>query len=74
MATYFENLTTTRDNLAAKLAAITSDPKPTYTIDGQNVQWRELYDSLTAMLKNVNAEILAAEQSAPFELISEIIP
>lgn len=48
MATVLENLQTAKENLAAKIAEVTLDPKPSYAIDGQSVQW----ESYLAMLIN----------------------
>jgi len=67
MATYLENLTTARDQVAANLAAITADPKPDYTIDGQTVAWQSLYDSYLEQLQRLNAQIAEAD---PFEFHS----
>lgn len=39
MATALENLTVARDNLAARLAEITANPKPDYSVDGQQISW-----------------------------------
>jgi hypothetical protein len=68
MPTYLENLTTARDQIAANLAAITAQPKPTYSIDGQSVSWQSLFDSYIAQLDKLNALIAAAE---PFEVQSQ---
>lgn len=67
MPTYLENLLTARDNIAANLAAITADPKPNYSIDGQSVSWQGLFDSYMAQLAQLDAQINAADS---FELRS----
>lgn len=64
MPTQLENLLAARDNVAANLAAITADPKPNYTIDGQSVSWQGLFDSYVAQLEKLNAQINAAD---PYE-------
>lgn len=65
MATYIENLTTARDNFAAKLAAISTSPKPTYTIDGQTVSWNDYYRMLMDGINSLNEQLAAGE---PFEI------
>jgi hypothetical protein len=67
VATYLENLVTTRDQVAANLAAITASPKPTYSIDGQSVSWESLFNSYTTQLAKLNELISNAE---PFEVRS----
>jgi hypothetical protein len=64
MPTYLEQLTTTRDQVAANLAAITASPKPDYTIDGQTVSWQALFESYLEQLAALEARIAAAD---PFE-------
>ncbi len=39
MATALQNLITTRDQIAANLAAESASPKPSYSIDGESVDW-----------------------------------
>jgi hypothetical protein len=65
MATYLENLTTARDNLATKLASVTASPKPSYTIDGQTVSWTEYYKMLMDGINSLNEQLAAGE---PFEI------
>lgn len=67
MATYLENLTTARDNIAAQLADITANPKPTYNIDGQMVDWTAHFNALMAALDKLEGQINAAD---PFEIHS----
>ncbi len=55
MATDLENLKTARSLIIAKLA--THADKPTYSVDGQSVDW----GSLTDRLDKINAQIAAAE-------------
>jgi hypothetical protein len=68
MPTYLDNLTAARDQVAANLAEITVQPKPTYSIDGQSVSWQSLYDSYVTQLEKLNAALAAAE---PFEIQSQ---
>lgn len=60
MATYLENLTTARDNIAARLAEITARPKPSYDVDGQRVEWNDYFKTLTDQLDKLNATINGA--------------
>lgn len=69
MATYLENLTTARDQIAANLAAITANPKPNYSIDGQSVSWQGLFDSYMSSLSSLDAQIAAAD---PVHVESEV--
>jgi len=62
--TYVDDLKTTRDNIAARLAEITASPKPSYSIDGQTVQWAAYLRALTSQLEDVNKAISSAE---PYE-------
>lgn len=67
MATYLENLTTARDNIAAQLANMTANPKPTYNIDGQMVDWTAHFNALLTALKTLEADINSTD---PFEIHS----
>ncbi|HEX4132478.1 MAG TPA: hypothetical protein VHZ24_20775 [Pirellulales bacterium] len=67
MSNLLQNLITARDNIAANLAAITANPKPSYSIDGQRVSWQALCDSYSRQLVALNAQIAAAD---PFEITS----
>ena len=65
MATEAENLQTALDNVAAKLAAITADPKPSYSIDGQSISWGTYYKDLVALRDALKLALIDAE--GPFE-------
>jgi hypothetical protein len=67
MASYLDNLLAARDNVAANLAAITADPKPNYSVDGQSVSWQTLFDSYMAQLEKLDVQINGAD---PFEVRS----
>jgi len=62
---YLEDLIAARDNIAAQLASLTTDPKPSYDIDGQRVGWNDHFRALSRELERLNQMIQAAE---PFEL------
>lgn len=60
MATYLENLTTARAQVAEILVEITADPKPTYSVDGQNVSWESYFSMLTDKLEVLDRAIQRA--------------
>lgn len=68
MATYLENLTTARDNIAAKLAEVSANPKPSYTIDNQSVSWGDYMTQLQLALDSFNALIAAGQ---PYEIVTQ---
>ena len=47
--TYIDDLTTARDNLAARIKDLTAQPKPNYSIDGQTVSWGDYLRQLLAL-------------------------
>ena len=67
MASNLENLKTARANLLAKLAEVSADPKPSYNIDGQSVQWSQYYKMLT---DQAGALLDAINNEEPFEEVS----
>lgn len=70
MATYLENLTTARDNIAARLAEITANKKPSYNVDGQEIKWTEYFVGLTnqlnALTTAINGTAIYEEESIGF--------
>lgn len=67
MATYLENLQTAQANIAAALAALTADlaagnHKPSYTIDGQTVNWTRYQEILVDNLAKIQAQIEVADE------------
>jgi hypothetical protein len=65
---YIDDLITARNNFAAKLAAESANPKPTYSIDGQSVSWTEYYKFLSEQVDRLNEQINNGE---PFEEVSQ---
>lgn len=55
MATRAENLSTSLDNIAAQLADMTANPKPTYSIDGKSVSWGEHFRNLQDAYEKLSA-------------------
>jgi ACT domain-containing protein len=60
-------LATIKNNILAQLQDISANPKPNYSIDGQQVSWQSHFDSLMNALNQINSQINAAE---PFEIVS----
>jgi hypothetical protein len=59
-------------NVCNLLVVITTRPKPTYSIDGQNVSWETYYKTLTEQQKALNEQIQIA--GGVFELQTQMIP
>lgn len=60
-------LATIKNNILAQLEDISANPKPNYSIDGQQVSWQSHFDSLMNALDRINSQINAAE---PYEIVS----
>lgn len=71
--TYIDDLTTARDNVAARIKDLTAQPKPNYSIDGQTVSWGDYLRQLLAAQQEIEAAIVAAQLASdgPFEVISQ---
>ncbi len=70
MATYAENLVSARDAYATELAL--GNVKPTYSIEGQNVDWNAYRASLLDSIARLNGLIDSA--NGPWEVITEGMP
>lgn len=59
------SLKRSRDNVLALIEEVTSQPKPTYSIDGQKVEWaaylKQLHESLEAL------EVKIENKDGPYE-------
>jgi hypothetical protein len=53
VATVAENLATAKANYAAKLAEISADPKPTYSVNGRSISWGEYHKMLLDMISSI---------------------
>jgi len=62
------DLKVARDNIVAQIKAISAQYKPTYTIDGQTVQWSQYLDALRSQLTFIEQTIAAYD---PYELASQ---
>jgi hypothetical protein len=67
-----DNLTAVKTNVSAILAQITSDPKPSYSIDGQSVSWESYFSMLTDKLERLNQ--LIQVEGGPFEQQTQALP
>lgn len=61
MPTYLENLATERDNIQAKLAEMSLNPKPDYSVDGESYSWAAMYDMLSRRQTVLNQLIQNAQ-------------
>ena len=65
MATNAENIATIKANLLTALATESASPKPSYSVDGQSVDWNGYRASLLAQIASLNA--LLSTEAGPFE-------
>ena len=63
-----EQIATIKTQTLARIAEITAEPKPTYNIDGQKVDWADYLNQLQQTVDWCNRK-LAAE--GPFEFRSQ---
>ena len=66
MPTTAEQLETIKSQTLANIVAITASPKPTYNIDGQEVEWSEYLKQLQETLAWVNEQLVQA--GGPYEV------
>ena len=69
MASDAENIATIKSNLLAKLATESANPKPTYNIDGQQVDWNGYRTAILGQIAALNS--LQAAAVGVFEEIGE---
>jgi hypothetical protein len=71
--TYIEKLVYMRDQALDLLASVRREgPKPTYTINGQEVEWMEYQEMLQKEIKGWNEQIAAGDpDDEPFEILSQ---
>ncbi len=68
MATDIENLKTIKSNILASVVEYTANPKPSYILDGQEVEWTEWFEAMMQRVKEID-ELIAAEE--PYEIMSQ---
>jgi hypothetical protein len=59
MATDAENLAIIKTQIIARIAEVTAEKKPSYSIDGQSVSWTEYAAMLWKQLAEVDKQIQA---------------
>jgi len=69
MATDAEQIATIRSNLLAALATESANPKPSYNIDGQQVDWNGYRNAILQQIMTLNN--LQAAAVGAFEEIGE---
>jgi hypothetical protein len=62
-----ETIQTIKDQTLSIISQITTDPKPTYSLDGQNVSWN---DYLTRLQQTVDWCDAKLADQGPFEIHS----
>jgi hypothetical protein len=72
MASILPTLQQAKINVCNLIQLITLSPKPTYSINGQSVQWTEYFRTLTDQLAVLNQQIQVA--GGPIELQTQAIP
>lgn len=72
MATDAENIATIKSNLLTALATESASPKPSYSIDGQSVDWNGYRAALLKQIADCNA--LLASTAGPFEVCDVMVP
>lgn len=63
--TDIERIKSIKSKLLDTLESLATNPKPTYSIDGQVVSWNEYFQMLVAQVKSLN-DLINAEE--PFEI------
>lgn len=72
MATYLENLTTARAQIAERLVAVTAENKPSYSVDGKSYSWESYVSMLTSQLERLDEAIQRSD--GPFEILTQAAP
>lgn len=67
-ATYLQNLQTAQANIAQLIADITTNPKPTYSIDGESISWESYLSMLLDKQETLDKTIQRAQ--SPFCQVS----
>jgi hypothetical protein len=66
--TDIEQIQSIRNQTLTQLEALRADPKPTYWLDGQRVQWQEYAESLQRTIDWCDRKLA---EYAPFEVRSQ---
>ena len=70
MPTAAENVQTAIDALAARIAAIYTNPQPSYNIDGQSFDWDKYRDMLNKQMSDLL--VIRMQIASPFEVRSRV--
>lgn len=70
MATVLENLKTARDNIGEKIAELSANPKPTYSVNGVSFSHAEYLKGLQDSLDSLTTQILRYE---PYCYVSQVL-
>lgn len=66
---YIDDLRTARESAAARLKEVLAAPKPSYSIDGQQVSWTQYTEMLRRMVAQLTQDIADAEAAEdPYEI------
>ena len=57
-----------RENILIRIREVTANPKPNYSIDGQQVSWQGYLDSLMRALREIDEQIQLNQD--PYEEVS----
>ena len=68
MATVLANLNTKRAQIAVLLVELTVNPKPDYSLDGEQISWGAYFDMLTRQLEAIDKAIQRA--SGPYSRLT----
>ena len=69
MATYLQNLITSRDQLAETLAAESANPRPNYKVEGREFTWNDYRTSLVRQIAALNKMIIAGSGATEIRTI-----
>ena len=70
MATRAANLQTALNNTAERLADLTANPKPSYSVDGESWSWSEYLSMLIDKQEALRKALQAATNGGAFEVRS----
>ena len=69
MPSYLQNLITTRDKLAAELAAGLHDHQPSYSEGGRTMDWNGYRANLVEQIEKLNLAIIRAQGAVEISTI-----
>lgn len=72
MPTDAQNLATIKSNLISALVTESANPKPSYSIDGQQVDWNGYRAAILKQITDIEA--LIDTESGPWEVADVMLP